>query len=211
MNDKKICSYALIVLILAGIIVVLLKGFNVSIDLRQHESIRYSTGKDINVFEIRKIAKDVFGKKPFTINLVEIFNDSVSINAIEITEEEKDSIITKIREKYEITDDETEVSINSKPGARLREIANIYIVPTLISFVLIYISYLIRFYKNINIAWKEIGKSILYLLEINLGILSLIAITRIPFSEIIIPVLLVISLGFLIIYFNRVSKKINNV
>ena len=39
--NKKIIIFALALLILAGIIVVVLKGFNVSLDLRAHDTLKF--------------------------------------------------------------------------------------------------------------------------------------------------------------------------
>ena len=49
MKTKKILIFSLIILILAGIIIVALKGFNVDLMLRKHDSIEYTIGKDFEI------------------------------------------------------------------------------------------------------------------------------------------------------------------
>ncbi|MGN1299655.1 MAG: hypothetical protein ACI4UE_06720 [Candidatus Scatovivens sp.] len=209
MKNKKILLYALVVFILAGVIVVLLKGFNVDLMLRTHDSIEYTIGKDFNLSDIKQIAKEIFGNKKVVVRTIEVFNDSVSINALEITEEEKNNLISKLDEKYGIENvDDREIEIISNPGIRLREIVKPYIIPTVISFILIYIIYLIRFYKQVTVKWKEFIESVLLIVLLNLAILSLIAITRIPINTLTIPVMLFVTILSLILYFENQSNII---
>ena len=44
--NKKVLILGLVLLIIAGIIVVLLKGFNVDLMLEQHTEITYNLGKE---------------------------------------------------------------------------------------------------------------------------------------------------------------------
>lgn len=209
MKNKKILLYALVVFILAGVIVVLLKGFNVDLMLRAHDSIEYTIGKDFNLSDIKQIAKETFGNKKVVVRTIEVFNDSVSINALEITEEEKNNLISKLDEKYGIENvADREIKIISNPGIRLREIVKPYIIPTVISFILIYIIYLIRFYKQVTVKWKEFIESVLLIVLLNLVILSLIAITRIPINTLTIPVMLFITILSIILYFENQSNII---
>ena len=64
MKNKKILMYALIVFILAGMIVILLKGFNVDLMIRNHDSIEYVIGRDFELKDIKQITKEQMnGKK----------------------------------------------------------------------------------------------------------------------------------------------------
>ena len=82
---KKISILGLCLLILAGVVVVLFRGFNVNFLLEQHEVIEFTIGKDFDLSEVYDICKEVFGNKKVVLRKIELFNDSVSINVNSIT------------------------------------------------------------------------------------------------------------------------------
>ena len=84
--------YALIVFILAGMIVILLKGFNVDLMIRNHDSIEYVVGNEFELKDIKQIAKEQLNGKVVKVRTIEVFDDAVSINSLEITEDEKNNI-----------------------------------------------------------------------------------------------------------------------
>ena len=100
MENKKIIVLALALLIIAGVVVVCLKGFNVDFMLKQHDSIEYKISDDFELSDVENICKDVFGDKKFKIRVIELFNDAVSINAENITKEEAKQLNEKLDEKY---------------------------------------------------------------------------------------------------------------
>ena len=56
-GNKKIILLGLILLIIAGIIVVAFKGFNVSLIYQQHENVSFLIGKDVDLKDIKQIFK----------------------------------------------------------------------------------------------------------------------------------------------------------
>ena len=108
MKNKKIIVLALVLLIIAGIVVVGLKGFNVNFMLKQHDSLEYRIENDFEVSDVENIAKEVLGNKKFEIKVIELFGDAVSIHAENITTEEADNLVKKLDEKYKtISEEET--------------------------------------------------------------------------------------------------------
>lgn len=208
MKIKKILIFSLIILILAGMIIVALKGFNVDLMLQKHDSIEYIIGKDFEVKDIKQITKEVFLNKKVVIKTIEVFDDAVSINVSSITEEEKNVLIEKLDEKYKEGEQTENVQIVSNPPIRIRELANPYIIPTIIAFGLIYILEEVKLYKNTKKSYLKILESMIKVVVLELSLLSLIAICRIPVSIITIPLLLVIAMIEIILYFN---KEIENV
>lgn len=208
MKNKKILMYCLIVFILAGVIVILLKGFNVDLMIRNHDSIEYTVGTDFEIKDIEEIAKEQLNGKEVKIRIIEVFDDAVSINSSEITEDEKNNIVNKLNDKYSNQIDTNEIKIISNPGLRLRQIAKPYILPTIISIVLIYASYCISFYKYSSFNLKIILESLLITLLIDLSLVSLIAIIRIPFTTIMMPIIIFVTVFNLILYFSKEKKNI---
>ena len=64
---KKILLLGIVLLIVAGIVVVALKGFKVSLILQKHESISLIVGKEVVLDDIKQICKDTFGGKRFIV------------------------------------------------------------------------------------------------------------------------------------------------
>ena len=208
MKTKKILIFSLIILILAGMVIVALKGFNVDLMLQKHDSIEYIIGKDFEIKDIKQITKEVFLKKKVVIRTIEVFADAVSINVSSITEEEKNNLIEKLDEKYKNGEQTEDVQIISNPPIRIRELVNPYIIPTIIAFGLIYILEEVKLYKNIKKSYLRILESIIRVIILELSLLSLIAICRIPVSIVTIPLLLVIAMIEIILYFNKEMKNI---
>lgn len=208
MKIKKLLIYLLTILILAGAVIVALKGFNVDLMLQKHDSIIYVVGKDFDREKIKNISKEVFKNKKVILKDVEVFNDAISINVSNITEQEKDLLISKLDEKYKDSEKTEDIQIITKPQIRLRQIVSPYILPTIISFVLIYIIEEIKFYRKIKKSYLKILESVLVIIVSQLVLLSIIAICRIPISIITIPVLLIIAVMELIIFFEYQENKI---
>lgn len=225
MMNKKITILALVLLIVAGIIVVGLKGFNVDFMIKQHDSIEYTINDEFEISDIENISKEVFGKKKFKIKGIELFSDAVSINAEKITTEEAENLVKKLDEKYKkesvkATTDETaeeneeienatDYIIISNPKIKLFSLLKPYIKPIAISGVLIfvYVGFRYRKLSALNVILKLIGLVVITVLSI----LSAIAIVRFPISGYILPSILVVVLAELILFCIKKEKQIEEI
>jgi len=88
-NSKKIIILGVILLIIAGLIVVALKGFNVSLMFGKHEVVEIKMDKEIDLGLVKEACEETFEKKEFIVKELEVFGDSVQINVESITDEEK--------------------------------------------------------------------------------------------------------------------------
>lgn len=208
MKTKKILIFSLIILILAGIIIVALKGFNVNLMLQKHDSIEYTIGKDFDIKDIKAITKEVFKNKKVVVKVIEVFDDAVSINVSSITEEEKSNLLSKLDEKYNEGEQTKNVDIISNPAIRIRELIIPYVIPTIISFALIYLIEEIRLYKKVKKSYLKILESVIRVIILEMILLSFIAIVRIPVGLTTMPVLLIIAILEIIRYFSRIEEKI---
>lgn len=208
-GSKKIILLGLILLIIAGIVVVSLKGFNVSLMLEQHEEIDVVVGKEINVNDIKNICNEVFKDKKTVIRTVDLFNDSVNISLKNITDEEKTELVNKLNEKYETELTTDSLTVKSVSNVRIRDLVRPYIKPIVISVVVI-IAYLIIKFRKMN-TLVLLGKifAIVALTEATLA--SIIAIVRIPVSPIVVNLMTVVAVIELLIYIDRTSKNYNKV
>ena len=110
---KKVIAFAIALLVLAGILVVALKGFKVSLDLREHDTLKYVFDTKFEIKDVEKVAKEVFKDKEFKIKRFEVFTDAVYIISPTITETEKNALVEKLEALYE-TKDTSESALKSE-------------------------------------------------------------------------------------------------
>ena len=199
-KNTKIILSILLVIILAGIIITAVIGLNFDLKYKQAQKIEIYIEKQFDIKDIKEITNEIFNED-VVIQKVELYKDMVKITAPQITEEQKQNVITKLNEKYETELNAENIKIEDVPQMRGRDIIKHYIVPVCILLVLSAIYTLIRY--------KEQGKLKVILVTIftpvvaQLLYLSLLAITRLPVNEFTMPV----SMFILLISLIGVTKK----
>ena len=202
---KKISILGLCLLILAGIVVVLFRGFKVDFLLEQHEVVEFTIGKDFEISDVKNICKEVFGNKKVVLRKVEVFNDSVSINVSSITNEEKENLVNKLNEKFGTTKNVSEVEVKTVAKVRIRDWVKPYIKPILVSSIIILAYIAIRF-KDQNLL-KVFGKLFGVIILTIATLLSIFAIFRIPMSPIYIMLITIIALIELMVYTSFIDER----
>ncbi len=99
---KKNLSIVAIIITIIGIIVVAVKGYNVDLRYRAHQSISASIGTEFNVEDIKAITNDVFGKQEVKIEKAGIYEDEAYITVKEVSDEQLNNLKNKLNEKYNI-------------------------------------------------------------------------------------------------------------
>jgi preprotein translocase subunit SecF len=183
MKTKNIIIYVIICLIIiAGIAVWDSKGFNSELQYSARYQIQLSNNEGIEISDIEDIVNEVLGDTNYFIQPVEIFGNSVSIVAEQMTEEQRDQIVEKFNEKYEYDLDKDDVQLTYIPFTRVKDVVKHFVTPGIITLAVILIYFLIRFRK---IGWKEVLlKTLLYPVIAELLIYSIMAIVRIPFGRV---------------------------
>ena len=202
---KKVCFLALVLLILAGIIVVALKGFNVGLMARQHESLEIVIGKSFEVKDIKDICKEVFGDKKVVIRVIEVFSDAVNINVESATDEEKQELVNKLNEKYGLELKNENVTVKVSSNIRIRDMITPYIVPGLVSAILITLYLVLRF-RKVN-AFKLLLNLFGIVIVTMLAIASLIAVTRFPFTSLVVNGMVIIAILEVIVFTAKMESK----
>ncbi|MCI8961772.1 MAG: hypothetical protein HFJ18_02480 [Clostridia bacterium] len=181
-NIMRIIMVIFALIILSGIIMICVKGYNY--DLLYSKSVRmniYLT-KEFKVNEIEEIAKEILGTNKLKVQQGNTFGTVVSIVAKEITEEQQNNIIQKLNEKYEIEINKDEDLIVAQiPQVNIMEITTKYISPLVITTIVILVYFVIR-YRSQGII-KCIGIPVLTLIGVSALYVSIIALTRIPVNE----------------------------
>lgn len=207
-DPKKIFFYIVIALIIvAGIVMVTVKGFNVELRYKANQKIELVIGETIDVAEIQQKADEVFGKGKSVVQLVEVFKDSVQITAEEISEEQKNALVEKVNELYpqeakeegkepEKLIDASKITIYSTQNARLRDFLKPYVIPVAIVTLIILVYYAIL-YRKLGVL-KVFSKSILTIVLAQLVLLSTLAIIRFPMGRLTTPLILLVYVTSLI-------------
>ena len=230
MKKNKLILFVLALILLAGIIMVCLKGFRVNLDLRAHNTLKFVFDEKFKMSDVTKICDEVFKDKEYEVRTVEVFSDAVYIISPTISENEEKALLEKLDNLYKKEDKNAEENIDenadeqsifdkleegskyklySDSKVRIRDIVKPYIIPSVIS-ALIIVFYIIVKYRKLNngkifvTVCKTLGEMLVILLEI----LSIIAIARIPFTRTLIPILMFLIVIALCIRFAMFEKKL---
>lgn len=187
----------LALIIIAGIIVTAIWGFNFGFLYSPHKELDIYIGQEFEKEEILSIAKEVVGNQKIVIQKVELYEDMVSIGMKDITEEQIEQLNTKINEKYGIENTVEDIIITEVSHARGRDLVKPYIMPIFISFAVV-IAYLIIYIaiynhmgKTIPMA-KTIGISVVVIFIVQLLYFAILALTRLPITRFTLPIAIVL-------------------
>lgn len=204
---KKICALVGFVIIL-GILLIATVGLNVSLDYASHTMIDITIGQEFKVSDIKAITKEVYKDNRVVIEKSTEYQDAVCIKVIGTSEEQLNLLNQKINEKYGIENKVEDIIKVQISNTRLRDVLKPYIVPFLITTVLVLIYISIRF-KIIGVI-NVLLQTILAIGFSELLILALMAITRYPINRIVMPAALVLYFAVLItmvIRFGIIEKE----
>lgn len=207
-KKTKIITILIAIVIIIGMIVTLTVGLNFELKYQEAKTIQLYLGKDFEVTDMKQIVNEILPNQTVMIQKVEVYEDTVSILAKDITEEQKTNIINKVNEKYGTELKADNIDISTVPHTRGRDIIKPYIVPFMMATIIILVYMVIRYYKLGMI--KAILETIIVILGTQVILLSIIAITRIPIGRITIPMVLVayiLSLLGLTTYFERLLRE----
>ena len=177
-NIKIIVISIMTLVILAGIVVTGIYGFNKELKYSQSQSIDVYIEQEVDVAKIKEIVNENLNNSNNMVQTVEIYKDLVTIRSKEITDEQKNNIVNKIKENYEFSQTAEDTTINTVPATKLIEMYKKYIVPFAISGVLVLVYMAIRYYKKRIL--KVLGRTIIFPIFGELFLLSIIALARIP-------------------------------
>ena len=203
-KNKKIIAIIIIsLIIIAGIIVTILLGFNKELKYEQTQSIDVYIEQEFEQSKIKEIVNEVLGKGNM-VEVVEIYEDMITIRAKNISEEQKNNIVNKIKENYNFEQTAEETTIKNISAARLIDMYKNYIIPFIISGILVLVYMLIRYRKKGII--KVLSSTILVPVMSVLLLLSIIAITRIPVGRFI-PIVVILVYVLSVLYIVKQIEK----
>ena len=205
-NTKtKIIASILTIVIIIGLIITLTIGLNFELKYQKTQKIQLFIGTEFEISDIKQITDEIFPEQEVIIQKAREYEDVVNITTKEITEEQKNNIITKINEKYELEDQNSDIHIVTIPHTRGRDIIKPYITPFIIATLIIVVYMAIKYRKQGVI--KVILKSVLSIVIMQIALLSIMAITRIPIGRITIPLVLIVYILTLLGLTNYFEKN----
>lgn len=210
-NIKKILYIAIAIIIVAGAIVSKTTGFKKELLYSNRQEIVLSNGTELDVEKIEEISKSVLENKKVKVQKIERFGNAVEIISTEITEEEKENIINKVNEQYGADISNETINIVTVPAIRVRDAIKPYIVPGIVSLILVVVYFAIV-YNKLGIK-KVMLKGIIMPIISELTFYSLVAIIRIPFGRItnILAIgIYILTIGTISMCFQNERNKLKN-
>ena len=211
---KKIIFADLICVIIAGNVIIATLGLNADIIYSKNVQIDVYIGKIVDIKDIESIAREVFPGERIIVQEIELFQDMVSITISDNrTEEELNTKIeelnTKINEKYELENSVDDISVTHNPKIKLSSLIMPYALTIGISMIIILVFVGIR-YKKLGVL-KTLVTYILSIGAVEMILLSIIAITRLPINRFVIPVGLLLLIVIITILGFKNEKKLTTV
>ena len=201
---KKIIFIISILIIIAGIIVILTKGFNMGIDYSQSKNVKIYFTETYYNENVNQMLNDVFGNEERKVQDIEYFDNAISITIRTVNDEQISTLKEKVSEEYGIEDIDEHVIINDMPNYKLKDLIKPYIMPFTITTVTIFAYFGIRFRKLGLI--KSVLSPLSILAIVEMVYISIIAICRIPFGKLIIPISILIYIASQVFFIWNLNK-----
>ena len=201
---KRVVSILLICLLIAGIIVIAVKGFNVGLKYSENTQIAINIGKTFEINDIKQITSEVFKGQRVIIQKVELYEDMVQITVKEASEGQINELNTKINEKYELENSIDDVEVVQNANVRLRTLIKPYILPISILSI-VTILYAMIVYRKQGIVYV-LYTTAMAIVAPQAILSSLYAVTRMPINRltsIIAVVVYIASITITMIYFGK--------
>lgn len=205
---KRVVSILLICLLIAGIIVIAVKGFNVGLKYSENTQIAINIGKTFEINDIKQITSEVFKGQRVIIQKVELYEDMVQITVKEASEGQINELNTKINEKYELENSIDDVEVVQNANVRLRTLIKPYILPISILSI-VTILYAVIVYRKQGILYV-LYTTAMAIVAPQAILSSLYAVTRIPINRltsIIAVVVYIASITITMIYFGKKNNS----
>lgn len=102
---KKKSFMISIIIVIIGIIIVAVKGFNVDLMYKAHKAISIPISTEYSLKDVESITDEVFGKEEVILEKAGLYNDTVIINVKNATDEQVKTLKDKVNEKFAVTQD----------------------------------------------------------------------------------------------------------
>ena len=208
MKKKLIVLGISLVIILVGIIMAFTLKFNLGFEYSGYRRIIIYMIDKYDLNDIEQIVKDNFDGK-YEMSYIDEFEDTISIKAKGISDENLENMEKQLKEKYEIAEDIDNMVVVETPASSVYDLVKVYILPVIVTFAIALIYYVVAF-RKLGVV-KSLVEPAVTIIVIGTLYVSIIAICRIPVNEFTIPLGLLIYLLSLLgetIYLNEERNKL---
>ena len=210
--NKKIIYGILALIVLVGAVLVVTIGLKLDMKNDANTKIYVYIGKEFDNNDIEQIAKETFETDTAIVQKVEIYNEMALITIkeqnTENINEKIESLNSKINEKYGLENKTEDIVINNETKINMYSVIKQYILPMLISLIVILV-YSSIIYRKLGIL-KNIIIYVLTVIGSQLLYASILVITRLPFNMFIIPIGLIIYAITIVVVTIIKQKQLND-
>lgn len=211
LKNKKTIALIIIIgaILIAGLVMTIVKGINYDLIYSKSTRIEIYIEPNFEMNDIKSIIESTFGNQKYIIQKVNMSEKMIGVTLKEISEDQINSFVQKINEKYatELTADDIQIYQNS--NIKIEDIVYQYILSIILSLIIILIYLMLRF-RKLGV-WKVLLNTIASLILIQLLYISIYSITRLPINIITIPIaLLIFVLNIFVLtlkFENKLLKK----
>ena len=189
-KKSKILIIVLIIIFIIAIVLTGIRGLNVDLNYAEGVSIIFDLDQQFNTDDVKSIAREVWPDGQIIVQKVEVYNESVLIKVSSVNEEQIESLVTKINEKYSLELTSADIAVQYNSNVQIRDIISPYVVPLIIATALIVVYYSIRF-RGV----KEIVELLVKLIFVEGIVYSIYAITRLPIDVLTMPIVMIVYAG----------------
>lgn len=189
-KKSKILIIVLIIIFIIAIVLTGIRGLNVDLNYAEGVSIIFDLDQQFNTDDVKSIAREVWPDGQIIVQKVEVYDESVLIKVSSVNEEQIESLVTKINEKYSLELTSADLAVQYNSNVQIRDIISPYVVPLIIATALIVVYYSIRF-RGV----KEILELLLKLIFAEGIVYSIYAITRLPIDVLTMPIVMLVYAG----------------
>ena len=203
MNSSAGSKWNIEAIILEGISVICTTGFNLSMVYSNNVRVDAYIGKDFNLSDIKVIADEIFeGEK--VLQTADLTEDYVVLTVKEASEEQVNNFKTKLTEKYSISENMQNVKTTEIPSINVIDVMKPYIFPIGLITIIVAIYLGVRYRKENPL--KICAKVVSSLIIVEAIYFSIIAITRIPFNDLIMPIGVLVYIVSLMVLVKQIKK-----
>lgn len=210
--NKKIIYGIFALIVLVGAVLVVTIGLRLDMKNDANTKIYVYIGKEFDNNDIEQIAKETFETDTAIVQKVEIYNEMALITIkeqnTENINEKIESLNSKINEKYGLENKKEDIVINNETKINMYSVIKPYILPMLISLIVILV-YSSIIYRKLGIL-KNIIIYVLTVIGSQLLYASILVITRLPFNMFIIPIGLIIYAITIVVVTIIKQKQLND-
>lgn len=202
-NKKMLPIVAiLLIIVIAGIIMLNIKGMNYGLIYGNNATIKMSL--DIKP-ELDDIVKEIFGSQ-YNIKSINSTENNIVITVKSTSSDQINELIAKTNEKYNLSITNEDIEIINNPKISGKDLVLPYLTPAIVVFVLILIYFIIR-YKKVGIL-QILTTSLITIVGVQLLYLSIYALVRIPVNQLTMPISVLLFVVSFIVLIEVYERKI---